>query len=162
MTRTVAALSRDLNRLWSHSLRLRTAAVILVLLLACSLIAQDSVRRDVALEDNQHSLPTLAVQVDEVALSFVVADRHHRWIGDLAENELRLRDNGHPPESIRLFQRQAGMPLRLAMLLDVSDSVAQRFAYERAAAASFISQMVDSTKDLAFVVGFNHRPAVAQ
>ena len=135
--------------------------IVFVLLFAGNLIPQDNLRSGVVAGDNQY-LPTLAVQVDEVSLSFFVADRHHRWIENLAQDELRLRDNGRPPESIRLFQQQTGTPLRLGVLVDVSDSIAQRFAYERDAAATFITQMLDSTKDLAFVAAFNERPAVAQ
>lgn len=148
------------SRRWARTPTPSTIRVVFVLLLLSNLIAQEPAHSSAIPGDN--SLPTLAVQVDEVALSFFVADRHHRWIADLAANELRLRDNGQPPESIRLFQNQSGAPLRLGVLVDISDSVRQSFKYERNAAATFISQMVDSSKDLAFVVGFNQRPTVAQ
>lgn len=133
-----------------------------VALLFGNSIAQNQVETSGALADSGHSVSTLAVQVDEVALSFVVTDSHHRSIGNLSESELRLRDNGLPPESIRVFQRQADVPLRVGLLLDVSDSISQRFEFEREAAASFLSQIVDSTQDLAFVLGFNNKPALAQ
>lgn len=133
-----------------------------VVLLFGNAIAQDHIETSDGLGESGHSVSTLAVQVDEVALSFVVTDRHHRWIDNLSESELRLRDNGLPPESIRVFQRQADIPLRVGLLLDVSDSISQRFDFERDAAASFLSQIVDSSQDLAFVLGFNNKPALAQ
>ena len=105
---------------------------------------------------------TFAVHVDEVDLSFVVTDRHHRSITDLSESELRLRDNGQPPESIRIFESQTGLPLRLGLVVDISDSITPQFQFERNAAAMFISRIVDSTKDLAFVLGFNENPALIQ
>jgi len=105
---------------------------------------------------------TFAVHVDEVDLSFVVTDRHHRSITNLSQNELRLRDNGQPPESIWIFQSQTGLPLRLGLLIDISDSISPQFEFERNAAAMFISRIVDSTKDLAFVLGFNQNPALVQ
>src|SRR5215471_12582595 len=105
---------------------------------------------------------TFAVHVDEVDLSFVVTDKHHRSITNLSESELRLRDNGRPPESIRIFESQTGLPLRLGLLVDVSDSISPQFEFERNAAAMFISRIVDSTKDLAFVLGFNQNPDLVQ
>jgi VWFA-related protein len=100
--------------------------------------------------------------VDEVDLPFVVADRHHHWITDLSQNEISLRDNGLPPESIRIFQSRSGLPLRVGLILDKSDSVSQQFTYEKDAAALFISRLMSSSQDLAFVLGFSDHPALVQ
>ena len=105
---------------------------------------------------------TFVAHVDEVELPFIVTDKHHRWIADLSENEVVLRDNGRPPESVRVFQNQTGLPLRLGLIVDTSDSITEQFAFEKNAAALFISQVVDSTKDLAFVLGFSSAPVLAQ
>lgn len=105
---------------------------------------------------------TFVAHVDEVELPFIVTDRHHRWITDLSENEVLLRDNGRPPESIRVFQNQTGLPLRLGLIVDTSDSITEQFAFERKAAALFISQVVDSSKDVAFVLGFSSAPVLVQ
>jgi VWFA-related protein len=100
--------------------------------------------------------------VDEVDLPFVVADRHHHWITNLSQSEIRLRDNGLPPESIRIFQSRSGLPLRVGLILDKSDSVSQQFTYEKDAAALFISRLMSSSQDLAFVLGFSDKPALVQ
>ena len=105
---------------------------------------------------------TFVAHVNEVELPFIVTDKHHRWITDLSENEVLLRDNGRPPESIRVFQNQTGLPLRLGLLVDTSDSITEQFAFEKKAAALFISQVVDSAKDLAFVLGFSNAPVLVQ
>ena len=105
---------------------------------------------------------TFVAHVDEVELPFIVTDKHHRWINDLSENEVLLRDNGRPPESIRVFQNQTGLPLRLGLIVDTSDSITEQFEFERKAAALFISQVVDSAKDLAFVLGFSNAPVLIQ
>jgi len=129
---------------------------------ACSCMAQ--ARLEFRGPDSRDEKPaaTLKVSVNEVDLSFLATDRHHHWITDLSENEVRLHDNGRSPESIRSFQSRTGLPLRVGLLLDTSDSVAQQFAFERAAAALFISQIIDPAKDLAFVVGFNNTVTLAQ
>jgi len=105
---------------------------------------------------------TFTLQVNEVDLPFVVADRHHHWITDLSQDEVRLRDNGLPPESIRLFESRSGLPLRVGLILDKSDSVSQQFTYEKDAAALFISRLITSSQDLAFVLGFSDQPALVQ
>jgi VWFA-related protein len=113
-------------------------------------------------DDGGKPAGTLAFHVDEVDLSFVLTDSHHRWITDLTADEIKLRDNGQPPESIRIFQSQTGLPLRIAMVVDTSGSVLKQFQFERDAAALFISQSVEPRKDLAFVVGFTDAPYLVQ
>lgn len=120
--------------------------------------AQEETLTDIPQGNKEGPVVTFVAHVDEVDLPFIVTDRHHRWITDLSESEVRLRDNGHPPDSIRMFQSQTGLPLRLGLVLDTSSSIAEQFSFERTAAALFISQVVDSTKDLAFILGFNSQP----
>ena len=136
--------------------------MMLAVLTLSNVLAQKKTQGMTAWEDGARPPTTFAVHVDEVDLAFVVTDRHHRSINDLSERELRLRDNGQPPESIRTFESQTGLPLRLGLVVDVSDSIAPQFQFERNAAAMFIRRIVDSTKDLAFVLGFNENPALIQ
>lgn len=128
---------------------------------ACCTVAQAQLQFR-GLESGEKPAATLSVSVNEVDLSFLVADRHHHWITDLSEKELRLHDNGMSPESIRSFQSRTGLPLRVGLLLDTSDSVTQQFDFEKEEAALFISQIIDPAKDLAFVVGFNNTVLVTQ
>jgi len=124
--------------------------------------AQNDIRKHFAPNHDQNSVGTFTLHVDEVDLPFVVADRHHHWITNLSQDELRLRDNGLPPESIRIFESRSGLPLRVGLIVDKSDSVSQQFTYEKDAAALFISQLMHSSQDLAFVLGFSDQPALVQ
>jgi Ca-activated chloride channel homolog len=133
-----------------------------LLLPACYCMAQARLEFTDPNTGSEKPAATLKVSVNEVDLSFLVTDRHHHWITDLSENEVRLHDNGKTPESIRFFQSRTGLPLRVGLLLDTSDSVAQEFAFEREAAALFISQIIDPARDLAFVVGFNKTISLTQ
>lgn len=133
----------------------------IVLIPACCSFAQQPLEFTSS-ENDVTPAATLTVHVNEVDLSFLVTDRHHRWVTDLSENELHLLDNGKAPQSIRFFQSRTGLPLRVGLLVDTSDSVAPQFAFEKEAAAMFISQIVDPDKDLAFVMGFNNKIAVTQ
>ena len=129
---------------------------------ACYCMAQTRLEFRGADTKSEKPAATLKVSVNEVDLSFLVTDRHHHWITNLSEDEVRLHDNGKSPESIRYFQSRTGLPLRVGLLVDTSDSVAQQFAFEREAAALFIKQIIDPAKDLAFVVGFNETISLAQ
>lgn len=114
------------------------------------------------LESDVRPAETVRVDVNEVDLSFLVTDRHYRGITDLSANEIRLSDNGEPPESIRFLQSRTGLPLRVGLLLDTSDSVAQQFAFEKEATSLFINQIIDPAKDLAFVLGFTDHLTLTQ
>jgi len=124
--------------------------------------AQSDIRKDFAPNHDHKPVGTFTLHVDEVDLPFVVADRHHHWITNLSQDELRLRDNGLPPESIRIFESRSGLPLRVGLIVDKSDSVSQQFTYEKDAAALFISRLMNSSQDLAFVLGFSDQPALVQ
>jgi len=133
-----------------------------LLLAASHTLSQEKMQSFRSPETDEKTAAVLTVNVNEVDLAFAVTDRHHRWITNLSEDELRLRDNGEPPDSVRLFQSRKGLPLRLGLLLDTSDSVVLQFGFEKDAAALFIQQMVDPAKDLAFVVGFNQTRSLSQ
>ena len=137
-------------------------ALAFALLAPCHFFAQSDIRKDFLPNRDQKPVGTFTLHVDEVDLPFVVADRHHHWITNLSQDELRLRDNGLPPESIRIFESRSGLPLRVGLIVDKSDSVSQQFTYEKDAAALFISQLMHSSQDLAFVLGFSDQPALVQ
>lgn len=156
----------DLNIQRSTQGRIRRQLIYLtfvfVLLGHDSSFPQNNLRNDVRPRQDQGPVGTFTLHVDEVDLPFVVADRHHHWITNLSQDEIRLSDNGLPPESIRMFESRTGLPLRVGLIVDKSDSVLQQFKYEKDAAALFISRLMNSPQDLAFVLGFSDQPALVQ
>jgi Ca-activated chloride channel homolog len=137
-------------------------ALAFVLLEPGSSFTQSDIRNDILPKHDENPIGTFTLHVNEVDLPFAVADRHHHWITDLSQDEIRLRDNGLPPESIRMFESRSGLPLRVGLIVDKSDSVTQQFTYEKDAAALFISRLMNSPQDLAFVLGFSDQPALVQ
>ena len=105
---------------------------------------------------------TFMLEVAEVDLWFTARDRHNHWVTNLSENDIRVLDDGQPPKSVVKFQSQVDMPLRVGLIIDTSDSVANRLALEESSAAHFLQEAVNPAKDLAFVVGFNKEPKLAQ
>ena len=104
---------------------------------------------------------TLRINVNEVSVLFAATD-HGRPVTDLAATDIALRDDGKPPEAVVGFRNESQLPLRLALVVDTSDSVAARFSFELAAAARFLQETALGADDLAFVVGVNNVVLLAQ
>jgi VWFA-related protein len=97
----------------------------------------------------------IGVQVNLVNLIFTATDKHGHFIKDLKQEDIRLLDQGKPPQSVKAFESETGLPLRVGLLIDSSNSVRERFRFEQQAATEFLSQVVRSNSDQAFVIGFD-------
>lgn len=104
---------------------------------------------------------TIHKEVDEATLFFAVS-QHGRLVNDLSLSDIRIEDDKKAPERILQFIPQSKLPLRLGLLIDISDSVENRFAFEKRAAVKFIEKILNSPSDLAFVAGFNNDTSVTQ
>jgi VWFA-related protein len=98
--------------------------------------------------------------VTEVNLVFTVTRGRH-LVGDLKPEDLEIRDNGRPPARVTHFEAKTNLPLRLALVIDQSDSVRARFKFEQSSAAVFLKQVL-RPGDAAMVVGFNQHVQLAQ
>jgi VWFA-related protein len=106
--------------------------------------------------------PTFVKRVDEVNLLLSVTNHRGRFIENLDPSDLVISDNGAPPDKITYFQRQTDLPLRVALVVDTSDSVRSRFAFEQKSVEAFLKRVVRPETDLALIVGFNRTPTVIQ
>lgn len=97
----------------------------------------------------------IGVQVDLVDLIFTATDKHGRFIKDLKKDDVRLLDEGKPPLRIEAFESETGLPLRVGLLIDASNSIRDRFHFEQQAAVEFLHQVVRPKSDRAFVIGFD-------
>ncbi len=98
---------------------------------------------------------TITRSVNEVNLIFTVTDKHGRFVNNLTQDQVQVLDNHEPPARITYFQAQTDLPLRVALLVDTSDSVAARFAFEQRAAAAFLHQSLRNPSDAGLAVGFD-------
>ncbi len=108
------------------------------------------------------SSETIVKRVDEVNLLFTVRNKKGEFVKNLTQNDIQVLDDQRPPESVRYFQQQTDLPLRVGLLVDVSGSVFQRFAVEQKAATAFLTKVLHSSSDVAFVAGFDSSVHVAQ
>ena len=83
-------------------------------------------------------------------------------VDSLSLADIQLRDDERPPQQIVDFVPQSKLPLRLGLLIDVSDSVDRRFSFEKHAAERFVRRVLNKSSDLAFVGGFNGELHVSQ
>jgi VWFA-related protein len=90
-----------------------------------------------------------------VDLIFTATDKHGRFIKDLKKDDLRLLDEGKPPGRVEAFESETGLPLRVGLLIDSSNSIRDRFRFEQDAAVEFLHQVVRHSADQAFVIGFD-------
>src|SRR5580693_7983392 len=104
---------------------------------------------------------TIRKSVDDVALFFSVSSHGH-MVNDLEVSNIQIRDDNKPPERVVQFAPQSKLPLRLALLVDTSGSVRDRFSFEKSAATKFVQKVLSNPSDLGFIAGFATEPGVTQ
>jgi Ca-activated chloride channel homolog len=107
------------------------------------------------------SQKTIVSRTGLVHLVATVVDKHHNFITDLDKSDFRVIENG-VPQDIRFFSRETDLPLRIALLLDTSNSIRPRLDFEKDAAIDFLSKVIRRNKDLAFLMTFDNDPEVIQ
>lgn len=103
----------------------------------------------------------IRVKVEEVAMLIAVTD-HGKSVTNLSQSDIQIRDDGRPPEAILGFHNMTQLPLRIGLVIDMSNSITDRFLFEEAAASKFLETVVTDRNDLAFVIGFNCSVLLAQ
>jgi Ca-activated chloride channel family protein len=99
-------------------------------------------------------LPVIRLDVTRVPLLFTVSDKKGHFVTDLKRDEFEVVEN-KKPQSILSFQGESELPLRLAVLIDTSNSIRERFKFQQEAATNFIDTAVRRGKDLAMLVSFD-------
>jgi VWFA-related protein len=134
----------------------------------CNVLADASLATDGSTTDG--SLPgvsfggsawTIRKSVDEVSL-FLAVSNHGHMVNDLALSDIKIRDDNKPPDRVLQFTPQSKLPLRLALLVDTSGSVEDRFSFEKRAATKFIEKILNPDSDLGFISGFANETTVTQ
>jgi Ca-activated chloride channel homolog len=104
---------------------------------------------------------TFRSSVDEVAVFFTVTD-HGRSLRDLKQTEMSILDDKRPPATVVDFRTESQLPLRLALIIDTSQSITDRLFFEQAAGTDFLHEVLTGNKDLAFVAGFSNSVVMVQ
>ena len=102
----------------------------------------------------QEELNRITVGVSNVNLQFTVTDRRGRFVTGLGKDDFLVRE-GKNAQKILQFSSESELPLRLAILVDSSNSIRDRFRFIQETAIEFINSVMRPGKDKAMVVSFD-------
>ena len=95
----------------------------------------------------------IRAEVTRVNMLFTVTDKKGRFITDLGKSDFQVFEN-KKPQQILEFTAETDLPLRLAVLVDTSNSIRDRFHFQQEAATNFINSVM-RTQDKGIVVSFD-------
>jgi VWFA-related protein len=96
----------------------------------------------------------IIMDVTRVNMLFTVTDKKGRFITDLGKTDFEVIEN-KKPQVIQEFTAESDLPLRLAVLIDTSNSIRERFKFEQEAAIQFINSVVRPRQDKLMIVSFD-------
>ncbi len=96
----------------------------------------------------------ITLDVSRVNMLFTVSDKKGRFITDLNREDFEVFESKKPQPIIE-FSAEADLPLRLAILIDTSNSIRERFHFQQEAAIAFVDSTVRPRQDKAMLVSFD-------
>jgi Ca-activated chloride channel homolog len=96
----------------------------------------------------------LVVNVELINVLFTVADRKGKLVTDLNKSDLKLYED-NKAQTITNFSRETDLPLTIALVIDTSTSIRDRFKFEQEAAIDFLYRTLRPKKDKAFLITFD-------
>ena len=123
-----------------------------------SLLRSQTQRPPASNENGQQPLPSstsgpIRAEVTRVNMLFTVTDKHGRFVTDLGKDDFEIFEN-KKPQNILEFTSETDLPLRLAILIDTSNSIRDRFRFQQEAATNFINSVMRE-QDKATIVSFD-------
>jgi VWFA-related protein len=107
-----------------------------------------------AKQEQQEPAATIKKDVNVVNVLATVRDNKGQIVTGLKKEDFKLEADGHP-QSIRYFSRVTDTPLTLGLLVDTSLSQRRLLDKERTASYTFLTDLLDASRDKAFVVHFD-------
>ncbi len=99
----------------------------------------------------------IQVDVTRVNVLFTVVDKKGRFITNLSRNDFEIVENKRQ-QAIMEFTAETDLPLRMAILVDTSNSIRDRFRFIQEAAVEFINSVMRPEQDKATVFSFDTAP----
>src|SRR5258708_979426 len=96
----------------------------------------------------------IVLEVNRVDVLFSVSDRKGRFVTDLGKTDFEVFEN-KKSQNILEFAAESDLPLRLAILIDTSNSIRERFRFQQEAATRFIDGVIRPHQDKAALVSFD-------
>ena len=102
---------------------------------------------------SSQDVDVLRTETDLTNLLFTATDKNNRYLTTLQQSDIRVLEDG-VPQTLFTFQRETERPLSIAFLIDVSISEERTLPDEKAAARTFIENVIRSSKDEAAIIPF--------
>ena len=99
----------------------------------------------------------IQVDVTRVSMLYTVTDKKGRFVTNLTKDDFEVLE-GKRPQTVLEFNAESDLPLRLAVLIDTSNSIRDRFRFEQEAASEFLRNVVHRNMDKAMIVSFDSSP----
>jgi VWFA-related protein len=113
-------------------------------------------------QDKREAAPdNLIVHVDLVNVLFTVTDRKGKLVTDLEKQNLKISEDNRP-QTITNFTRETDLPLTIAVLIDTSSSIRDRFKFEQQAAIDFLYRTLRPRRDKALLITFDSAVELVQ
>jgi Ca-activated chloride channel family protein len=122
--------------------------------LAATLAAQVERAVPPAAQPIEKDANRIVLDVTRVNMLFTVSDKKGRFVTDLNRDDFLVMEN-KKPQKILEFTAETDLPLRLAILIDTSNSIRDRFRFQQEAATEFVRSVVQRDRDKAIVVSFD-------
>jgi VWFA-related protein len=107
----------------------------------------------------QQGRTQIDVNVLQVPLMVSVTDNKGKLVTSLTKEDFKVYEDDKL-QAIGSFNRDADLPLSIALLVDGSGSIIQQLKFERAAATEFFFNTIKRRKDRAIVIGFDSTVSV--
>ncbi|HEY4089818.1 MAG TPA: VWA domain-containing protein [Bryobacteraceae bacterium] len=95
--------------------------------------------------------------ITDVNVLFTVADKKGRFVTDLNVNDFEVTES-KKPQFIQQFTAESDLPLRLALLVDTSNSIRSEFRFEQQAAIRFMNDVMRPKQDRMLLLSFDSSP----
>jgi VWFA-related protein len=105
--------------------------------------------------------PTFGLDVTRVDILFTVSDRKGRFVNDLTKEDFEIYEAKHRQDILE-FSAESDLPLRIAILVDTSNSIRARFHFELEAARGFLESVIRRGRDKALVYAFDTEAELSQ
>jgi len=109
-----------------------------------------------SLSTEQTSLDETKITLDvtRVNILFTVTDRKGRFVTDLGRDDFNIFEQ-KKQQAIQQFTAESDLPLRLALLVDTSNSIRSEFRFEQEAAVRFMQSVLRPKTDRMMLVSFD-------
>ena len=97
----------------------------------------------------------IILDVTRVNILFTVTDKKGRFVTDLGKNDFDIVENKRS-QTIQQFTAESDLPLRLAVLVDTSNSIRDQFRFEQQAAVRFMQSVLRPREDRIMLVSFRY------